>query len=97
MRETFKTFTLGARPGGGILVLFVVLFLVLFPILLIVAIISIALFALRLIFLAIVSYFKPHSQPPTRPFGDDEGRRNVRVRLPDQAQSPSAPKEPSES
>ena len=96
MRQHFKTFTANVRPSGGNVIPLLLLVLVLFPILLIIAIIAIIFFLIRLVFQAIFALLRPRPVFTPRPFDDDLGRRNVRVRHIDNLAAPQEPSQPNE-
>ena len=96
MRGHFKTFTASVRPSGGNVIVLLLLALILLPILLIVAVIAIIFFVIRIVFQTIFALLRPAPMFTPRPFDDDQGRRNVRIRQIDNLASPKEPAEPSE-
>ena len=89
MPGLFRTFSLTSRPAGGILLLLIAVAVVLLPILLICSVLVVVFIAVRLILQAIMSMVPFGSRPVSPPFSDDEGRRNVRVRQIQDADSAS--------
>lgn len=96
MRDHFKTFTANVRPSGGNVILLLLLALILLPILLLIAVIAIVFIAIRLVFKAIFAILRPNPTSFQRPFDDNLGRRNVRIRHIDNLASPQDPSGPNE-
>ncbi len=96
MRDHFKTFTANVRPSGGNVIPLLLLVLILLPILLIIAVIAIVFMVIRLVFQAIFAILRPRPTFTPRPFDDDLGRRNVRVRHIENLAAQQEPSQPNE-
>ena len=87
MRGTFRTFSLGSRlasrHAGGLLVAVVLAAIILLPLLLLALVVFVIFAVARALLSLFAGLFASHAgrkAPLGEEFGDDQGRRNVRVR-----------------